>query len=399
MRKKDYVFSMVNLILNRVRFHAPKTDEAIDYESVLQSGVDPSKPVLCFRHPMTKLMALCFKKAQEKQDFNLVLSSPNKYCKKLKYIETNCAEVEKLDINYKSGLIFGQTKQDDYIKINGRQIEGKYDNFFLDDYGKIDEINFFVRQYVLSGRNICVELTNSSLKPKTATLEINFVLPLGYYCFKKFCGGIEIFNLRTFEKQFFNFSSFKNSFSFSCVDGVENSTNARVFLKTQVDLKPKQKKRLFFNFGNQKFSVSTKEEIDYFALLAQKKNNEKFNLKICSNNKSEDELVNHILPQKIYKAWLKGERDEQSEKRYNQIKAKYVSSGKESVVFGNLEGIKSLQLFDGEVFRTIFVVSSSQKNENYLQIGSTKYFGKNSLKLNDLRQKIVQICVSEEKMA
>ena len=118
MKKKDYIFNMTNLILNRVRFHSPQTNEIIDFDRVIKDGVDPTLPVFIFSKQLTKTLAKCFEKAQKEEKFNLVLTKESKNAKKLDFIISKDKELEKLNINYPSGFKFDLNEQENYLKIN-----------------------------------------------------------------------------------------------------------------------------------------------------------------------------------------------------------------------------------------------------------------------------------------
>ena len=394
MKRKDYIFNMVGLIINRVKFHAPICESGVDLDRVIAEGVDPTLPVFIFDKPLTRLMAKCFLEAKKAIAFNLVLSHPQKHADKLGAIISQDEEVKKLDVNYKSGLKFDLQESENFIKINGLQPTRILNDFYLESYGVADEISYFTREFMLAGHNTIVELLNTSMQEKKVQFELNFVLPKGYYSFQKQGSNVQITNLFTFERQHFNFSSFNTKFSFSCVDGVENSSFARIYLSAQITLKPKQKKTLFFNLGKQKFVLRNREEIAFFSKLAKKKNEEIFNVKVVSENKKKEGLINHILPEKIYTAWLSGKEDKQSEIRYGKLKEGYVVSGREGFILQDLTDLREIKLFSGEEYKTIAVDRAhSLGTSGYLQIGSTKFFGKNTLSHKDLARKNTQILV------
>ncbi len=385
---------MTSLIVNRLKFHAPiLQDDFIDFEKVISLGVDATLPVFFYDKPMTKIIAKCFKEVKKQMPFNLIIARPDKIAEKLHPIITRNSEVRKLNVNYKSGLQFDYQKQTDFIKINGIVPQKCLNNFFLESFGESGDVVYYTREFVLSGNNYYFEFLNKSDKEQSVNFEINLDLGRGYYCFRRLPSAIQITNLYNLEKQYFNFSSFKNTFCFSCVDGVENSCYARVYLSCTEKLKPKQKKCFFFNFGSQKFSLKSKEDIDYFMQLCERKNGEKFDIKIKSNLKNDERLCNSILPQKIYNAWLERKRDYESERRYVMLKQRYAVKDENGYILKDLSSLSELKLWNGSGYKNILVASANGLNSGYLQVGEDKFYGKNSLSFKQLTKKNTAILV------
>lgn len=392
MKRKDYIFNMTSLILNRVKFHAPLAENGINLEKVIAENVDPTLPVFIFEKKLSRLMAKCFSNALKVLKFNLVLPKFQKRGEKLGAIVSNCEEVRKLNVNYKSGLKFEHKDSKNFIAINSQIPHRALSNFFLESFGESEGISYFTREYMLSGHNITMEFLNTTNEAKKAKFEINFLLPKGYFSFQKQPSCVLITNLFTFEKQYFNFSCLNARFSFSCVDGVENSCFSRIYLCGEINLKPKQKKELFFNLGKNKFTLRNREEFEFFSQLAIKKNSEIFNTQITSFDKETERKLNIMLPEKIYSAWLEGRSDEESEKEYGALKERFAVKGKDCFVLGGCSDLSELRLFNGESFRRILIISGEPQGQGrYLQIGATKFFGKTSLKFTELSKKNQQI--------
>lgn len=394
MNKKDYIFNMSSLIINRLKFHAPiLQDDFIDFEKVISLGVDATLPVFFYDKPMTRIIAKCFKEVKKKMPFNLVIARPDKIAQKLHPIITRNAEVRKLNVNYKSGLQFDYHKQSDFIKINGACPQKCLNGFFLESFGEQCEVVYFTREFVLSGNNYYFEFLNKSNKEQSVTFEINLDLGRGYFCFRRLMGAIQVTNLYNMEKQYFNYSSLKNNFCFSCVDGVETSCYARVYLTCTEKLKPKQKKCFFFNFGSQKFNLRSRDEIDYFMGLCQSKNSEKFDVKINCNFKNDERLCNSILPQKIYTAWLNRRRDYESERRYVMLKQRFAVRDEDGYVLKDTSSLSELKLWNGREYKSILIGSCKGLSGQYLQVGEDKFYGKNSLSFKQLSKRNCAIFV------
>ena len=76
MRKSEYIQKAKNVILNRVRFHAPIVyDDKIDKTVLFVNGIDVEKPVFKFDKQLNNRLLKAFSLAQQEEDFNLLLST------------------------------------------------------------------------------------------------------------------------------------------------------------------------------------------------------------------------------------------------------------------------------------------------------------------------------------
>lgn len=386
MKKRDYLFNMTNLILNRLRFHAPilySTD--IDFDKLIKLGIDPSLPVFKFEKELSRPIFKCFQRAKTVCDFNLIITEENKRAQKKlgAIVLKNNPDVNKLNVNYKSNSGYHLKAEENYIEINGYRQNMCLHDFYLLSTGIKDEIKYYIKEFVMCGRSYYVEFINLSNSVKKITFTINVPLEKGYYYFQKKSSCVEITNLFSCDKTYFNFNCKQSRFVFSCIDGVENCTHACVNIQCEVCLKPKQKKVFFFNYGDQKFVLSNQGEMEMFMAEADRQINERFNLRIKSKNKNEQRLLNQTLPERIYLSWLKGENDEKSEIEYARLKEQYLVQNEKNFVFMGLENISSLQIFDGRVWKKINVIFGSE--QGYIQIGNTKFIGKNYLTFKELK--------------
>lgn len=357
MKKSDYIFNMTNLIVNRVKFHAPQCAENVDLNRLKDSGIDLSLPIFFYEHKLTKLMSKCFFLAQKQVDFNLIFPFSQPYSRKLKCLVSTDADLKKFNINYRTKSDFVAAKNEKYIKINGQKIGQNLLNFFYDGFVEHDGANCFVRECMLSGRNIFLEFLNTTKHEKTINFEINLPLKSGYYCFKKLHHAISVTRILSGERLFFNFSSAQN-FAFSCVDGVENSTCARINFSASVTLKPYQKRHFFYNFGSEKFMLQSMEEIEAFFTQSKKKNCEIFDVKIDTKIKNIDSKINYILPEKIYLAWLDGRCDTGSESEYLKLKNRFVLKASSDFVLNETDKINSIKIFNGNIYREVLVIKN-----------------------------------------
>lgn len=377
---------MTNLILNRLRFHAPilySTD--IDFDSLTKLGIDPSLPVFKFEKEFSRALLKCFQRAKSVCDFNLIITEENKIAQKKlgAIVLKNNPDINKLNINYKSNSGYHLKAEENYIEINGYRQNMCLHDFYLLSTGINDEIKYYIKEFVMCGESYYVEFINLSNAQKKITFTINIPLNRGYYYFQKKSSCIEITNLSNCDKTFFNFSCKQSKFVFSCIDGVENCTHACINVLCEVNLKPKQKKVFFFNYGDQKFILSNQGEMEMFMAEADRQINERFDLKIKSKDKNEQRLLNQTLPERIYLSWLKGKNDEKSEIEYAKLKQQYLIKNEKTYVFMGLNNISSLQIFDGNNWKKINVIGG--EGQGYIQLGTTKFFGKNYLTFKELK--------------
>ena len=56
MTKKEYIEKLKNLIVNRVKFHAPKlVDDRVDFDLLAVVGIDNNLPIFKFDKPLDKI--------------------------------------------------------------------------------------------------------------------------------------------------------------------------------------------------------------------------------------------------------------------------------------------------------------------------------------------------------
>ena len=386
MKKRDYFFNMTNLILNRLRFHAPNLYGCdVDFQCLIDLGVDPSLPIFKFDKVMSKPLFKCFEKVKSVCDFNLILSDHNKKAEKKlgAIILNNNTEINKLNINYKSNSGYHLKSEETFVEINGVQQNLCFHDFYLQSGGITNDVRFYIKEFALCGRNFYFEFLNLSDKPKTINVVLNLPLEQGYYFFQKRSSCIEVTDLFSYEKRFFNFTPHKANFIFSCVDGVENCTHACINVMCEINLKPKQKKVHFFNFGKEKFKLCGQGEMEMFMAEADRQAYLRFNVRIKSEDKQEQRLVNQILPERIYLGWLNGKQDEKSEIEYGKLKEKFLIKTDKGFLFAGLSKIKSFQIFNGKEWKNINVEQTN--GQSYMQIGKTKFYGKNYLSFKEIK--------------
>ena len=399
MTKKEYIQRAKNLILNRVRFHAPILfDDEIDERVLENGGIDKNLPIFKFEKVLDKKLIKAFALAKKEEKFNLVVASEveGKKCKVLqnlpntvllgRYSSKRLLEmVNKLNINYSSSTNFNLEFKDKFFCVNGVRFNPSFQDFLLVQEAVFEDVFVKYNEFVLNGENIFVKFLNKASEEKKLTIELNIPLKKGYYYFKKMDKAYLIENLVTKEKLFFNFLCSGAKFSFSNVDGLENSVFCCVNLKLNITLKPKQMKFVFFNFGSSKFSIKTLSEAEKFVKLSQKKTREVFDVQVKTKNPKFDFFFNRTLPQKIWVNWLNGTFDRGLEEKYLTYRRLFVR-GKEKISFVKFSeiGVREIGVFNGEYYKKILLVRG---NEKFLKVGKTYFYNINDITSRTLSSK------------
>ena len=385
MNKKEYIEKMSNLIINRVRFHAPIVyDGEVDFEMLELIGIDTSLPIFKYEKTMTPLMFEAFKRAQQKVDFNLIVTAAPKCSeRKLKdlkhfiYIREEelgyslLSAINALNINYRSGSEFCKEIEEDFIKVNDEVVNLGYRNFYLYKKAASDGVIYEIKEFLLNGKNFILNFANPLKERKIATFEINIVLPRGYYFFKREASAIKVTNLTNREVAYFNFQSKSAHFTFSTISGLESSTHACINMKISLTLAAKEQKRFFFNFGENKYILSNKEAEEFFT-LSQTKAFESFDVKVLTRDKVFDEEFNMTLPQKIWLAWLNFSNDMLSETRYLKLKNSLIKKTDRGITISEEnKGIKQVQIYQNGKFNRVYIIQSP---ERFILADKTKFF-------------------------
>ena len=394
MKKKDYIFNMTNLICSRVKFQAPKNAENMNFEALINQGIDLTKPVFFYENRLSPVMAKCFYNAQKKLDFNLVFTQSQPHSRKLNFIISDDENLKKLNVNYRSSSNYNPVASENYILFNGKKAKQTLCNYFYDGFLEDNGINCFVRECVLSGRGIYLEFLNTTNSEKSVNFEINLPLEKGYYTFEKLLHAIKITHLFSGERMFFNFSSKANKFCFSCVDGVENCAYPKVNISCNLRLKPYQKQHYFYNFGSEKFMLNSMEEIEAYFAQSKRKTCEIFDVKIDTKFKDINNKINYILPEKIYMAWLKGKSDIKCEKEYLDLRKRFVLKANSGFVLNEYDNINSLKIFNGSIYKEVLVIKNcDEKAIEHLGTKLSKNTKILSISQRDLSSKNVPICI------
>lgn len=351
---------MSNLIKNRVKYHAPiNFYEDVDFDKITSLGIDLSLPVFIMEKPLNKLLIKSFVEAQKEVDFNLILYKNNKKLqKRMKHCfvlkQSEIEGIDKLNINYKTQSKYHKLEYGNYIKIKNKFENFEEKDFYLEQKEFVDGVFVNIKKFLLSGENHMIEMSNCTNKQIEIEVEYNHDLERGYYVFEKLKNGLKIINLTTRQKMFLNTNFGKFQEDFSCVDGLENSTYARVNLKTKITLKPFEKRAFFINFGNKFFILKNQGEMELVLKQSIEKNYEIFDIKIASFDKSFEKKFNTTLPQKIWRAWLDGKCDKESEKEYVDLKNQIVLKKKRKVeLLKNDLKIQDVLLFNGKYYKKI----------------------------------------------
>lgn len=410
MKKRDYVEKAKNCILNRVKFHAPILyDGNVDKQTLSAFGVDADFPIFKFEKNLNNKLLKAFELAQKEENFNLLISSncfqknKEKVLKKIKncvvydnqtspvsFLET----INKMNINYQSSTNYNLKFKDKFVKVADQVLNPNFDDFNLQQTTVVG--NFFVdyHEFVLNGNNILLKIQNKSRNLDELVIEMNIPLKKGYYFFKKNPKSIMVENLLTKQKFYLNFICKNAKFCFSNVDGLENSVFACLNVKFKMTLCENEEEFVFFNFGEEKFSLKSYKEIVDFKNLAFQKCCEIFNLKVLTKNPKFDFFFNKTLPKKIWINWLNGEVDEILEQKYITLKRLFVN-GKDEISLKNFKeiGLKEVGIFNGEYYKKILVVSGQEK---FLRVGRTFFWNINGITNHSLKSaEPMSVCFGE----
>ena len=390
MKKREYIEKAKNLILSRVRFHAPVLfDDEIDVAVLRANGIDEKLPVFKFEKSLSKRLLKAFILAKQEEKFNLVLCQSDAYnhniwCSRQfnkmhnttilgEYCSKRLLEmVNKLNINYSSSTNFNLRYCEKFFSVNGMRLNPSFDNFSLCQCAVFDEVFVDYSEFVLNGQNIYAKFLNKSDSEKKVTVELNIPLEKGYYYFKKLDKAYLIENLISKEKMYFNYLCGGAKFSFSNVDGLESSVFCCINAKLTLTLKPKQRKVIFFNFGESKFVVKNASEVEKLKAVSVTEAKKVFDVQVKTKNPKFDYFFNRVLPQRIWVNWLNGLCDEALEQKYLAYRRLFVK-GKEKISFVKFSeiGVKEIGIFNGVYYKKILFVNGDEK---FLKVGNTYFY-------------------------
>lgn len=400
MRNNDYIKKAKSVILNRVRFHAPVVyDDDIDKTVLFVNGIDISKPIFKFDKVLNKNLVKAFSLALKEEKFNILFSNksvekvgerklkkiPNAILYNQEQSSVSFIEmINKLNINYSSPSNYNIAFKDKFFKVNEIILNPSYKEFVLRQNLAVNEVWVEYSEFVLNGRNIFVNLKNKANVNKKIELELNIPLRKGYYFFKQLTKSVLVENLLTKEKKFLNFFARNCKFSFSNVDGLENSVFCCVNVRLTVNIEKKEEKIVFFNFGDEKFAFNNSNQIKSYKQIALKKCCEIFNVKVKTKETKFDNYFNNILPKKIWINWLNDETNLLLEEKYLNLKKLFIRgcNNFSFVPFREI-GIKEIGLFNGEYYKKVEIVSSSEK---FLKLGKTFFYNMNGISKESLKK-------------
>lgn len=387
MNKKEYIERAKECILNRVKFHAPILyDDEIDKRALFEKGVDINLPIFKYEKKLNRHLLKAFKLAQEDEKFNLVLaesSLQNLNQKCLNGLENVCVfskndkasflkSVNKLNINYFSSSNYSAKFSENFVCINGERLNPGFDDFSLSKIQNYDGVLVDYKEFVLNGNNLFLHLQNNMQKVQKITLEINFLLKNGYYFIKKAQKNVVIENLLNKSKTFINYVCEHAVFSFSNVDGLQNSKFCCVNVKASFTLKAGQAKNVFFNFGEDKFLFKQSDNFEKLVECAKVAAHQIFNVKVKTKNTKFDLMFNKTLPQKIWLNWVNNTPDIALEEKYLSYKRMFVR-GKDvlSLVPFKEIGLRELGIFNGKYYKRFVAVCSDRA---FFKIGKIVFY-------------------------
>ncbi len=391
MTKNEYIEKLKNLILQRVNFHAPKQEGIdIDYSILQVVGIDASYPIFVFKKKMNDIFLKAFLQSKKEAKFNLILTEKPLFKEKhlakldLTYLllkeeigSTLANTLEGLNINYVTKSGFEKNFSSEYIKVQGKTLNFDFVPYYKFRNARFEGVNIEAKQFLLNGKNSSIALLNTTNQRREMSIEINLPLPRGYYSFKKGKKSIEIKNLTTGEKAYFNFNLPLPYISFSMMNGIESCTFACINLRCQISLLPRQSQKIYYNFGDNKYCFSSPKEVEEFFKLSQQKANEIFDVKLQTRDKKFDNDFNLSLPRKIWEKWEKFDVDEESENSWLKIKQQAIKIHDKGVqISRDFKGLKEVRLYRNLGWKRVFVIHGES---NYLFADRVKYFNFNLL--------------------
>ena len=385
MIEKEYIERLTNLIFNRIKFHSPRVSHGVDFALLDIIGIDAKYPIFVYNKPINKLFFKAFLNVKKMCDFNLILTQyPRVSKRKISLLDKTYILLENemgaqikdilnsLNVNYLTYSNFNLVSEGEYLKVKNKKIDFEYRPFYY--FGKImnDGVIYEIKNYILNGKNYMVTLSNTTRTLRTAEFEFNLPLPRGYYIFKKTNNCIEIENLTNKDKAFFNFNIKNAEISFSMVEGIESCTFAGINFKCKIPLLSKETRKVYFNFGENKYCLFSPRDMNTFFEMSQVKMNEIFDIQVVTKDKGFDYDFNYVLPQKIWESWAKFGIDENSENAWLKNKSLLIKSDNLGLqVNEDFKGLKEVKVYRDKKWKRVFIVHNNSK---YLFADNVKYF-------------------------
>lgn len=382
MKSKEYIGKIRDLIIARVKYHAPQqTKDEMDFSLLQAMDIDEKYPIFLYKKPLDKTFFRAFFEAKKLCQFNLILTEkPLVSIKKLTRTYLLLSDeiginlnnlLNNLNVNYASKTDYKIERNYEFLKINNQEIKFEFLPFY--NYKKLifDGVICDIKEFLLNGKNYAISLVNTRDKNNLINIELNIPLPQGYYLFKKKLNSIKIQNLTNKNTAYFNYLAGKNNINFSCLDGLSSCTFACINFCCQIELRPKQKKELFFSFGDEELLLDSQKDIQNFFNISQNQMFEIFDTRIMTRDQKEDALFNLELPKKVWNSWNNFSYDEISENRYLAIKnslIKKVEGGLQ--VTKELPNLREVKIYHNGVWKRVFIVHGQS---TYLFAGRTKY--------------------------
>jgi len=386
MTKKDYIEKIGNLIINKIKCHAPLKEVGNDDYALLNAlNIDVKLPIFIYKKPIDNLFYQAFLNAKKKCSFNLILfEKPKISLKKVNnlkntyYLPINEMGdslfniLNKLNINYLVKNDFNLQRREEYLKINNENINFNFIPFYNNKKINNNGIICDIKQFLLNGKNYYIDFVNIRDEINEVEIELNIPLMQGYYTFKKSFDHIEIYNFTSQEKIYFNYLMKNAKVEFSCIDGFESCTFNAVNLKGKVLLKPKQKCCIFFNLGTEQFNLISSKDIKDFFVKSQHEMFNMFDVKVLSKDANFDQFFNHHLPKQIWDSWNDFSSFKDGQSQWLSLRNNIICEN-DSGVFVSEKNIqlKRVELYRNNAWKKIYVMHG---DSNYLYAGRIKYY-------------------------
>lgn len=385
MTKKEYIQNLENLIVNRVKYHSPEKAEYIDFSLLDAVGIDASYPIFIFDRSLDNIYYKAFYQAKKRVDFNLILTQKTKVSeKRVKQLNKTFIiykeemgsilthTLNSLNINYVTHSDFKNKLDGEYIKVDGQKIEYDYLPYFYTKKNFCHGVIVDSKIFLLNGKNYLINFTNTQNKVQKINFEFNLPLPRGYYSFKRGDNFIGIENLTSQAKAFFNYNLKNSKISFSTMCGIESCNFACINFFCQVELLPKENKKCYFNFGENKYCLKNPKEMQMFFEISQNKMNEIFDVKVLTRDNQFDQMFNLSLPRNIWEKWQNFEIDEKSENLWLKLKNEILNIQQNGIkISQEFKGLKEVKIYRNLGWKRVFIVHN---NCCYMYADKVKYF-------------------------
>ena len=305
----------IDNILTKVKINIPQTyGEYVDKTCLIDCGICPDLPIYIVNQNELN----CIEKALSFVKFYCILfgdniEKPNNF---IKVFNKNMISLNILNVLYKLNINYGQIKKIHFsdnvgeIEINNKHIflKQNFDGKFLYLNYELNEVEIKITKYYNNGEFYNIKIKNKSIKNQNIIISINKYLKhnlTNYFIYKIQRKSLSIYKIYGELKKYI-LSDSTISFKLSKIEEYKLSNFPIVVASKKISLSPNENFEYNLYVGNQKnTNINFKNNMfDYVCNLEQR-----FKIKIKSNNNKIDKLFNKTLPNKIVLNEIYGTRE------------------------------------------------------------------------------------------